>query len=257
MEASQLLLSFAAPSLCLEKRDLDKVHKLAAILVFFLAARARRFILQRLHQPLLVQYSSDVTPLTTRERFKQAFQGLHVERSGRQLKEFLIQRCFVADAQGLSVSILDRPSTMEDKTAMTHWNASARFMEHPFNLGHHSVLVLHHVYDRALMSAMRRVQGQYLQMLLDKHHEDAGDVQGYQKWLCTWYSVVGCFCHDCHGGLKWSVLSYVKDPLVMRGAFVSIASCRNAFDLLVRHAGGWIAHRICILLWGLVRIGFL
>ena len=66
------------------------------------------------------------------------------------------------------------------------------FLSQPILCGHDSILVLHHVYDRALLGALDRVHHQHLFLEFDQLSEDLSD-EGYAnlRYLTTWRSVVG------------------------------------------------------------------
>lgn len=243
MSVSSLFAKYSAASGVLEKRDLDVVHRLAALAVAFLRERVVHFMRSRSQEPLQWQCSSDVTPVTTCERFRYRCDeaGSTVARCGRSSGEFLVQRCWVADSTGDSVVCMERPLLMADKTAITHWKASRSLMKMPQEYSHDCIAVVHHVYDRALMRPMSRLHLQCARVVYEDQAESANHLEGdaHRRWLLTWVSTVGCFAHDIHGGLKWSLLTYTSDKDCMRSMFICIESLRNSFNLLVAHVGGW------------------
>ena len=161
---------------------------------------------QQCWQSSVYQYSSDCTPFTTRQRFFSQIDGLTVRRNGKSGGEYLVQRGCVSDSTGQKCMLADRPIRLEDKTAITHWHVASCCCRNPLLCGHDSVLVLHHVYDRVILGALDRVHHQHLLLEFDQLHEDLSDEgYGYLRYLSTWRSVVGCYCHDVHGGLRWSV----------------------------------------------------
>lgn len=166
--AHELLLRYAKPSLTLEKRDLDKVHKLSSMLVWFLRERGIRFMQKRKGRPLLYQYSSDVTPLMTTVSYRMNKKGLGVRRRGKKSSEYLVQRLFLADAGGDVATVLERPLIMDDKCAITHWFAAGQLFPGGLDLGHDNILVVHHCYDRALAGPLGRLHYQHLQMSFDQ-----------------------------------------------------------------------------------------
>lgn len=242
MQAADLLLEYTRPSAVLQKRDADRVNKLAAMVRGYLLGRARRFVRASSGHALLFQYSSDCTPLSMRRRYHAQVDGYDVRRSGRATDECLVQIGFLTDVSGRCAVVLDRPLLMQDKTAITHWAAAAAFFENPrLDGGHDDILVLHHVYDRALMTSLRRLHEQHLSLQLDQHQENLqDDGLAHLHELTTWQTCVGCCCHDIHGGLRWSVHSYVKDRSLMKSTFISIESLRNGFNLLVKNVGAWL-----------------
>lgn len=173
MAAHELLLRYAKPSLTLEKRDMDRAHRLAALLVWFLRERAIRFMQRRKTAPLLYQYSSDATPLQTKVSYRMRQKGLEVRRRGKKSSEFLVQRLFLADPAGDVSVVFERPLVMDDKCAITHWFVAGHLFPSGRDLGHENILVVHHCYDRALAVPLGRLHYQHLQMSFGQGHCDS------------------------------------------------------------------------------------
>ena len=143
---------FSRPSTVLDKRDVERLTRVAKVQRAFWQERARRWLAQRHDRPILVQYGSDLTPLMTRERVSAQCEGLSVLRSGRSCSEFLVQRCYMSDLQGSSVCLVDQPWRLTDKSAWAHFAAYRSFMKTPREQGHVGLCVLAHVYDRAVQT---------------------------------------------------------------------------------------------------------
>ena len=105
--------AFATPSVSLDKRDVEKVHRASEIIRVWSRENATRFVQQRTHEPLGVQYGSDLTPLTTRELYKAAIAGVSVTRSGNASHGFLIQRLFLHDLDGCTATVFEEPLTLD------------------------------------------------------------------------------------------------------------------------------------------------
>jgi len=86
---------------------------------------------------------------------------------------------------------------------------------------------------------------------------DGDDGGARMRWLQHWFVSAGCFAHDCHGGLKWALLSYFSDKSCLRGAFVCIEAVRSSFSLLVKHLGHWIVQRLDFSDWSNIDAGAL
>ena len=67
--------------------------------------------------------------------------------------------------------------------------------------------------------------------------------------MLTWIVGVTCITHAVHNALKWSAATFIHDPACMRSAYICIASLRNSFDQLARHARPWIGDRIVLEDW--------
>ena len=57
----------------------------------------------------------------------------------------------------------------------------------------------------------------------------------------SWFLSVGCFAHDAHNALRWSVLTFVNDRAKTRDLWVVLQSLRNGYDQLVLQLGPWLA----------------
>ena len=177
----------------------------------FFRQRAIHFIFQHLHDPILVQYGSDCTPLSTKERYEVGNGFLKFVRGGRASNEFLIQCCFIEVKPGEAVCILELPLPLGDKTAIAHLYACRKFLKTRRELGHEGLVVLVHRYDRALRSALDRGH-RHFQRVLDEAASDTQDVGAcHRSWLLNWWLCVGCVAHDMHGALKWSCLNLIRD----------------------------------------------
>ena len=118
---------FAKPSICLEKRDLEHVHRASEIIRVFTAENAKRFIQRHADKTMLMQYGSDLTPLITRETYRSVSDDASVIRHGKGCHEFLIERLFLVTREGLSCAVLEDPLLLDHKTAYYHFCAYRKF----------------------------------------------------------------------------------------------------------------------------------
>ena len=101
---------FAKASVVLQgTRECELVHRLADCERLWTVEHAIAFVRKRSTSPLLLQYGSDLTPLTTRQTYKQVADGCSVTRSGKASNEFLVQRLFLTDVHDESVTVLEKP----------------------------------------------------------------------------------------------------------------------------------------------------
>ena len=250
MNPLSLLHGFKKPSAGCTTHNMEKIQKVAEAAKAFLRSRAEAFVRQRRHAPLLISYGSDCTPISTLEAVKHAWHEHHVERRGRASHEYLIQRVFLQDVAGeTQVHMLD-PLPMADKGSWAHFQAFRELLPLGRELGHASLLVSHHCWDRTVCSANDRKQRQ----LHRAHYEHmlAQDASGTAQlqWLLSWYTCTGCMLHDVQNSLKWSILSYVQDKATMRSCFIACESLRNGFDCLVRKVSEWLPQVIRYEDWG-------
>jgi hypothetical protein len=202
--------------------------------------RAKRFVSEHACDTIILQYGSDVTPLVTKERYEAKFDGLHVIRGGHSTQEYLIQRVFVQALTGPAVAIMEVPIAMGDKTAFAHFAACRALLKTPREMGHSGLCISFHKYDRAIQTPLDRLHRKFQAALDDKSSEDLHLGQSYRLWITNWWFCVGCFAHDCHGGLKWSILNFTKDKECMRSTFLLYETLRHAYDLLVKHVASWL-----------------
>lgn len=241
MSVQEVAQRFCRPSVVCEKRDIDKLHRACEVLRFALRERAHRFVRENARKTLVLQYGADVTPLLTVERHTASHAGLSVVREGRESNEFLVQRVFLEVEPGKPMALLEVPIPMADKTAYTHFAAGRALLKTPRELGHEGLCISFHKYDRALQTALDRMHRQFQAAWDDKQAEGDNEGRSYRLWLTNWFFCVGCFAHDCHGGLKWAVMGLTtgsKDA--MRSIFILHESLRHGYGLLVKHVGAWL-----------------
>ena len=236
---SDVVKQYGRPTLVLDKRDMERVRRASVVITEFTNMKARRFVQQRTHDTLLVQYGSDLTPLSTRETWKHAAGLLVVRRSGRAAHEFLAQRCYVTDSAGKSVLVMEPPLIVERKTAFSHFVAMRQLFPTLRELNHQGVCVQFHKFDRAIMTVVRKLVLKWHVVYTDHLHEPLSPGSAYDKWITTWVCVEACFGHDINGSLRWSILQYTKEKALLREAFLIMESFGNgAYDLLIT----WVGH---------------
>ena len=113
---------------------------------------------------------------------------------------------------------------MLNNTASAHMRAGMELFPTARELGHKGLLVDHRIYDRAIMSAMEKLWQRFDQAYYVFLDESLGIHQSHKLWLYHWRSVVGCFGHDCHGGLKWGIFEFLADKEVVRDAYIGVES---------------------------------
>ena len=118
------LLELAKPSANLENTsERRRVQKHAAVLVDLLRLQAERFVQQHSSEPLLEQFCSDGTPLTTTETIVTQWDKFRVRRAGRACREYLVQRVFLSVLSGMQCVCFGDIRLMLDKTTNAHYNA--------------------------------------------------------------------------------------------------------------------------------------
>jgi hypothetical protein len=244
MIVQDLILHYSKPSYVLEGRDIDRVHKLAEVCKHHLLASCKKFVSNRLGEPLLEVYMSDGTPLTTVERHDISWLDRKVRRLGRNCGEWLAQRLFLVDGSGNSRVLVTDPVLMADKTAMTHYNCQEMFWQGGRLYGHEGILVSVCIWDRAVFSACKRRQQQRAEAYRIHTEAVSGEGVAHMQWLLHWQVFSPCRAHDCHNALKWSTQLQVSDRATMRSVWIVLESLRNAYSLLVRALPSWLPARL-------------
>lgn len=240
MSLLEAIRRFSKPSTCLEKRDIDQVHKACHVLRDGLRQRALRYIMDNRDQTMLIQYGSDCTPLVTRERYQHEVLGVKVRRGGRCSQEFLVQRWFAETVSGSSIGLVEVPLPLVSKTAYVHFGAKRELLKSPRECGHQGLVIEFHKYDRAVKSALGRLHLQFSMAWDDQQYESRHPGEAHRLHLLHWFFCEACAAHDTHNGLKWSVLNFTKDKECMRSSFLVHESLRQGYHLLIKHAAGWL-----------------
>ena len=201
---------YSQPSLCLETRDLEKVHRATEVLRQGLRQQFLGKLQTHQNRAVLLQYGSDCTPLTTKERFDHRIQEVSVTRSGHKSSEFLIQKLFLDTLDSPPLTIVEVPIPMASKTAYAHFGARRQLLKTGRELGHQGLLVEFHKYDRAIMSALKRLHEQFSIIIEEQQEDELGIGKAYQLQLTHWLLCEGCSAHDVHNDLKWALLCTIQ-----------------------------------------------
>lgn len=230
---------FSKPSTCFAGHDRQRIAKWCEVLKFHVRSEFKNFVAARHNEPLLLLYSADGTPASTKEVFKRSLGAQTVTRSGRSGVDLLVQRLFVRSGDGACKVLLDEPRPLASKTAWAHAQAYKQMLVNPRCFGHNAVLIHHCVWDRVVHSACERK----VQMIHKAMELELGDTAGLPRAVLdnlSWISTGACVCHDAHNSLKWSVLEQTQDPRTLRGLFICIESLKNGFNLMMKNVRTWL-----------------
>lgn len=241
---SSACFRLAAPSQVLGKADMSMSRRLCEASKAWLRQRAVQWVRRRTTEPILQQSSADGTPINTMRRFAGALGHLSVVRHGRQTAEYLVQRVFLMGCDMRPIPIFRDPPEMATKTAAAHMKAGLDLFPCAREIGHEGLLVEHKVYDRAVMSAMKKLWDRWAAAHLHHTTEMHGEAKAHKLWLYHWRSIVGCFGHDCHGGLRWGIFRHLQSKQTVRDAYIGIESLRNGYDVIIKNLRGWIERHL-------------
>ena len=247
MSAIGELRKYGHVSAVCTSHEVERMQKLAEVSKEFLRTRAETFVRSNSQRPLIITLGADCTPLTTQEQVTKSWMQLRVRRKGRSCQDYVIQRWF----SRITTEIWQYVS-------QTHWSWVTRarglilrlpgFFMLGKELGHDSVLISHHCWDRAINSACDRHQRQLHRAFYEHsmHTKQAGEA--HMQWLLSWYTSSGCILHDLQNAVKWSIWRFTEGKAA-RKCVSACESLRNAYDLLILKVSPWLAQVICFEDW--------
>ena len=151
-----LVHRLSVPGRSLDHKEVRTVHRLAGLFVQFLQHLVQDFVTQRAGAPVAAVFSCDITPLSTVQTYTAVSNGVRVVRRGRTGSDFCINRGFWFDDQGHRLAVFASPAKLFDKSAWSQYSSLRTVMSYPAELEHVGLSVCHHVFDRAICSAMTR-----------------------------------------------------------------------------------------------------
>lgn len=247
----QLIESFACPSRCVHDAERVVVFRLTEVIKEVLLRKYKDHVYARRHDPLLIVYGSDCTPVMNRERYRQHFRNLDVVRKPKQGNEWLIQRLFVKDLLGRTSVLFTEPLRMIRKTAWAHLEAARQLAPLPRELGHEGPLVFHLCFDRAVQGAASRHFEELCASLHQQMSSSTTAGRARLMDLLTWNTTSGCALHDTHGGFRRSMLDYVDDAELMKNAWVCVQAIRQSMNVLARGIFEWLPGVLDFVDWDL------
>lgn len=252
-QVSQLIRKYASQCQRLLRSDMRILARLCESGMHFLGIKARQLVAAAGGAPVLISYSSDGTPVSTKKRATaKSSSDVQVSRTGRTTDEYLVEHAFVryvdAGGQHHSTVVLKDPLPLTNgKSAWALYACATNFIETARAMGHTGISVCHYAFDRAAYSALAR-------HLRHRHQIDAASrasqssssasVSSRVLELTEWVISTPCGLHDIHNSLKWSIHARVSNTEVLKDCFLVIESLRNSADLLHRHLGGWLEDRL-------------
>lgn len=253
-DVCERILALCQPSKVLTPAEMEQAHKLCTITEDFLAEGARDFIRRHRHDPIMIWYSADSTPLTTRQALTLDWDHLRVRRSGKASKDFMVQRCFMQAHDEMQV-LFNAPRVLQDKTAWAAVQCWRDLVPLPSSRGHQGVCLMVIVADRALLSAVdRHIQ----QMLVAERTflvSRLGEEVAHARSALQFYVPCACSSHDCHGGLRRALQEYCDDKTTLRNSWIVLESLRKSYDILLKGLLGWLRSVVVFEDWDVPWVG--
>ena len=200
------------------------------------------------HNPCLMTYSSDGTPLKTQERFTHKMgSGPTVYRKGGSSLEFLSEKVFVkhVDIEGRSANAVyfrDPLPLLNGKSGWAIYAAGRELIPTLRELGHRAIAVSHYCFDRALYSFLDkrfRELHQHLESFSGSSFISDAVLESMLPML-NWVVSSACCNHDAHNALKWAMLEQMGDPQLLKDLCIVLESLRNSYDLLHGRLAAWV-----------------
>jgi hypothetical protein len=251
----QLIKQYGGQCAQLEKSDLRHLARLCESGMHFLKMKARQLVAAARGAPVLISYSSDGTPLSTKKRTTaKSSSDVAQVRYSRTTEEFLVQHAFVRyiDAKGEhhSTVVLKDPIPLTNgKSAWALYACATDFIETARVMGHTGISVCHYAFDRAAYSALARHMKHRHQLAASvarvSTSSSSANVSFRLLELTEWVVSTPCGLHDTHNSLKWSLHARTANTEVLKDCFLVIESLRNSANLLHRH-GCWTICASCL-----------
>ena len=204
--------------------------------------------------PVLMSFSSDGTPLSSKVRAKIQLEEKAHHRSGSQCSEYLVQlaayRAFNMSGDAMSCVFMKEPMPLTNgKTADALFAADTSFAPTLRAMGHTGIAIQHHVYDRAMFSAlMKRNAGRYVVQAADRGLLLPGGPTGRAAVLDKlrhWDIYTPCGLHDCHNSVKWQwKLKYADERKVLRDVFDCVAAVRSSYGQIMAYMPMWVVRKL-------------
>ena len=249
LDVVSIVRRYSRPSAAIEDNPKFRA-KFLEVCKAYLRQRAQELVLEANNAPMLVHYSSDGTPLSTKRTIT-AGQGSEytVHRQGRDTEEFLVQHSFVRFLDGLgrhrTAMVLREPMPLtEGKSGLALFSAATEFNRTARELGHTGISIAHYSFDRAAYSAVGRYLKQHHKILESTFD---GCVQGLTREalsLSEWVVCSPCALHDGHKSLSWAMRDHFSNTQLMNDIFIVIAAGRNSFGLLHHYLATWLSAKL-------------
>ena len=240
MKPHEHLLSFANGGLSFGDHERQQLVKHSLALEHFLQSRAASWVDERVEQDILEVYQNDATPLTTTQRLHEGVGEYHVRRAARACHEYLNERLWLVDGRGDIQVFYNEPRVLEDKTALTAYNAATQLWKGARAMGARGIVSSHSVFDGALKKPLqRRLEQRHL--AYDLYLVDTQPAEAARLISSSWRTCVQCKLHLFHNALKWSLMLYVSNRMLMKDAWVVMQSLRQSYEQLVNNLEPWIA----------------
>ncbi|CAE7353419.1 unnamed protein product, partial [Symbiodinium sp. CCMP2456] len=202
------------------------------------------------YQPVLLQFSTDTTPVANRKHVSLRAGGISVRRSGISTDEFLVQQLFgttLTDSGQLRHGLVfSDPVPLRHGKKMSSLTAVA--MQCPgISISvpqRDRVQIRHQVHDRAVGHRLVAAMSGFWSTRSRKPELGAAHNEVSGSSLYDWHSYVGCASHDGHNALKWSHQTLFADTELLEGVYVAVSAIRNSYYTCTDALGSWLVQSV-------------
>lgn len=227
------------------------VSRLCEVGKAYLQEKARTLIQNAVGQPVLVHYSSDGTPLSSKKHIKAVSSNFSSSKLMRDTDEYLVQHVFyrTIDALGTpsTVTLLRDPLPLScGKTALAQYSCGKSFFQNARQLGHVGISIATYTWDRAGYSALARIWRNHHTMMAPDFAAPEQGLDSASLSLLEWVETTPCCQHDCHNSLKWSLHSFFNNVQLVQEMFIIVAAVRNSYMLIHQHLAAWLQSKLAL-----------
>ena len=236
-------LAAAAPSLSRDDARLASVVALAG----FRTLQGRWIGMASVENshPLLVEYSSDCTPLLTTKTITGQAAGSTYRRRGKSAEEYFVQQYYMSwyDADGT----LQRTAIFLPATLLVHGKSMpallsctiATDMFQYCNGQAAQIVIKHTVLDRGMSDGYVAALSGH-QCNLEEQGTLDGEKADLGSDLFYWHSSVSCALHDAANSLKWALDPWTSPGPVLDHIFAAVAAYRHCSCSALGHLSKWL-----------------
>ena len=230
---------YVRPSTTLSPQERVEAERLTEVGKACFRARVHEFVKTHSHEPLLMSYSSDTTPLQTVKQFQASAGDIVVHRRGRRHNDILIETLFVASKSDVVCSVTE-PRRMQDKTISKHLAAMLDNAKTLRSLGATDICLQRGVWDGALAKPMAERLAQVVSADLAQVTSAMSIGQRKMMELMTWTEGTGCMGRNVHVGFGSAMQLKLLSPEIPNNCYIAIESLRNTYADIAKYLPMWV-----------------
>jgi hypothetical protein len=108
--------------------------------------------------------------------------------------------------------------------------------------------------DRALRSSLEHIMQMHHKFIDEEISSCLPPGEASLLRLLHWQVHTGRVCHDVHDAMKWSMLRSFSDQEVLKSAYITVESLRNAYSQLALNFATWLPTVLEFVDWNFLHI---